>query len=127
MGNFSPLELVFASIVVLLVLIVARALLFGRTDANGEIRGIGGWLVLAIIGLVATLVLTGFNTLIAFVFFDGLIDLFAEQGEGMLAAKISLTLSIFIAVAVLLSSAVLLFRIYKTKRKVVSMALVPLG
>src|SRR4029434_1056573 len=66
---------------------------FGSGRAASGPSGIGGWLILPIIGFVATILLTGHNFWTSFKTFDGLKAIFAASSGPLTGLKIPITLS----------------------------------
>jgi hypothetical protein len=124
MGDFSMAEFVVVAVFVSAAIIIGGIAIKRSQMVSGELHGIGGWLILPIIGLISTLVLTAFNMAIVLAFFDGIQIVMDDLGDGLSVAKISIFLSIIFGVGVLLSAAVALYRIFVSKRKVVSIAIV---
>jgi hypothetical protein len=67
---------------------------FGSGRAASGPSGIGGWLILPIIGFVATILLTGHNLWTSLETFDGLKAIFAATSGPLTGLKIPVTLSV---------------------------------
>jgi Protein of unknown function (DUF2569) len=95
---------------------------FGSGRAASGPSGIGGWLILPIIGFVATILLTGHNLWTSLKTFDGLKAIFAATSGPLTGLKIPVTLSFVSGCLLIITAAWCLYFIFAKKRAIVRFA-----
>lgn len=95
---------------------------FGSGRAASGPSGIGGWLILPIIGFVATILLTGHNVWTSLKTLDGLKAIFAASSGPLTGLKIPITLSFVSGCLLIITAAWCLYLIFARKHAVVGFA-----
>jgi Protein of unknown function (DUF2569) len=87
-------------------------------DVKPPIVGVGGWLILPILGFAGTLVLTGYNLFLGISNWEGIKFIFANESGQFGSLRVALVLSTVVGIAILVSAAICLYRIFVAKNSV---------
>jgi hypothetical protein len=105
-------------IVLMVILVAMVAIVRSVKRSDGQLFGVGGWLVLPIIGFVGVVILTAINLLSVVGNFDGLKIIFTDTTGQFGALQLPIILSLVFSVAVICSASICLYRIFISKANV---------